>query len=192
VGADPRTTEAKSDYYDSMFHAAAAVGINTSALIELAIVGRPAFTLLDPEFADTQAGTLHFAHLTQTAGGILTTASSMDEHHAQLNAALASGAVDRGEFLRAFVRPYGLDQRAAALMADGVEALAVAEPARVRGRTDAVILALVGPLRRFGAGGKRRGKRGRWDRFLRKTRLRKRARRWGRRLLRPWTLVRRG
>jgi hypothetical protein len=193
VGADPRTSAAKSDYYDSMFHARAAVGINTSALIELAIVGRPAFTILDPEFADTQAGTLHFAHLTQTEGGILTTAASFEEHHAQLVAALEMPAVDREAFLRAFVRPYGRDVRSAARLADEVETLTVVAPVRARSRADDILVASLVPLRRLAGAGKRRTKkRGRVERWVRKTRLRKRARRWKRFALRPWTIVRRG
>src|SRR5207245_1818109 len=61
-GAKPTATQAKRDYYDSLFHAAAVVGINTSALVESAIVGRPAYTLLEPELQGAQEGTLHFAH----------------------------------------------------------------------------------------------------------------------------------
>jgi hypothetical protein len=180
VGADPRDQAAKSDYYDSMYHARAAVGINTSALIELAIVGRPAFTLLDPEFRDTQEGTLHFAHLTDTAGGILTTASTPDEHVDQLVAALASpnGRVDHSAFLHSFVRPHGLDRPAAPLLADEIERLAVSAPVPSAGFADAALLALMRPLRPLGGGGRRKGStRAHVDAWLRRTRVRKRGRR---------------
>ena len=46
AGANPVDSDARADYYDSMFHSVAMVGINTSALIESGIVGRPVFTVL--------------------------------------------------------------------------------------------------------------------------------------------------
>ena len=63
VGAEPNGPQARRDYVDSMWHCAAVVGINTSAQIEAAIVGRPVFTIRDPHFAHAQDGTLHFRHL---------------------------------------------------------------------------------------------------------------------------------
>ena len=45
-----RTTSTRSTTRDAV------VGINTSAQIEAAIVGRPVYTILDDEFAETQAG----------------------------------------------------------------------------------------------------------------------------------------
>ena len=45
------------------FTRAAVVGLNTSALVEAAIVDRPVFTILLPEFRENQEGTFHFHHL---------------------------------------------------------------------------------------------------------------------------------
>jgi hypothetical protein len=148
VGADPRNAEAKAGYYDSMHHAAAAVGINTSALIELAIIGRPAFTLLDPQFRDSQAGTLHFAHLTDAGGGILTTAATPDEHHRQLIDALNAPRepANRETFLRSFVRPHGLQRPAAPLLADAVETARAVDRAPVHGAVDAALRLMLWPV----------------------------------------------
>jgi hypothetical protein len=148
VGADPRDAQAKAGYYDSMHHAAAAVGINTSALIELAIIGRPAFTLLDRQFRDTQAGTLHFAHLTGAGGGILTATATRDEHHRQLVDALTAAREPdhRRAFLRAFVRPRGLDRPAAPLLAEAVETARAEEPAPTDGALDVMLRLLLWPL----------------------------------------------
>ena len=128
-GATPTSLQAKADYYDSIYHCRAVVGINTSALIEAAIVGRPVFTLLAPAFKATQEGTLHFNYLTGE-GGILSVAGSYDEHLDQLGAALANGweGSQRGErFVRRFVRPHGLQRPGAPRVADELERLA-AEP----------------------------------------------------------------
>ena len=54
-----------------MFHSVAVVGVNTSALIESGIVGRPVYTVLADEFAGQQEGTLHFQHLKNVNGGLL-------------------------------------------------------------------------------------------------------------------------
>jgi hypothetical protein len=123
-GADPVDDRARNDYFDSIHHAAAVVGLNTSALIESAVVGRRVLTVLDPEFRPTQEGTLHFHHL---AGAMLTVARDLDEHVAQLARA---GEADPGHvartrrFLESFVRPGGLATDAAPGLVDAIEAAA--------------------------------------------------------------------
>src|SRR5712691_5794079 len=85
----PTDEESKADYYDSIFHSAAVVGINTSAMIEAAIVGRSVLTILDPEYERVQRGTLHFRYLLEVGGGFVSVAESLGEHVAQLEHALA-------------------------------------------------------------------------------------------------------
>jgi hypothetical protein len=136
AGANPVDSDARADYYDSMFHSVAMVGINTSALIESGIVGRPVFTVLAPEFAGQQEGTLHFKHLTHANGGLLHVAASMDEHLAQLARAVRGehDAVKSRAFVEAFVRPHGLDTPAAGKFVEVIEATAAApRPTPVRG-----------------------------------------------------------
>src|SRR5690606_19287065 len=87
AGGYPVTEAAQADYFDSLHHADAVFGINTSALLEAGIVGRPVFTLLDPEFAETQEGMRHFAHLTR--GGFLHVAADFEAHWQALRRALA-------------------------------------------------------------------------------------------------------
>ena len=130
LGANPLDPQAKADYFDSLYHCGAVMGVNTSALIESAIVGRPVHTLLAPEFRDTQEGTLHFRYLARFEGGMLQVAEGFDEHLAQLAAALA-GDVDHERmrrFVRAFVRPQGLDTPATPRVVATVEE-ACARPA---------------------------------------------------------------
>ena len=70
-GSNPVDPESRADYFDSLYHAAAVVGLNTSALVEAAIVDRPVFTLLLPEFRENQEGTFHFHHLMTVGDGFL-------------------------------------------------------------------------------------------------------------------------
>jgi hypothetical protein len=135
LGGNPVDADSRSDYYDSIHHSAAVVGVNTSAQIESAIVGRGVYTLLTPEFHDTQAGTLHFRHLRDLNGGLLHVAEDFGEHVAQLEAAVRDprAAADRcRQFVEAFVRPYGLSEAATPRLVDALEAAASvrARPAR--------------------------------------------------------------
>jgi hypothetical protein len=131
---NPADDESRADYYDSIAYSAAVVGINTSALIESAIVGRGVFTLLAPEFRDTQEGTLHFRHLRDVSGGVLHTASHMADHVVQLEAGLQNpaGAAARGQrFVEGFVRPYGIDEPATPRLVAALEATAAGGPGRL-------------------------------------------------------------
>jgi hypothetical protein len=133
-GVAPIAEQAKADYYDSLYHCRAVVGINTSAQVEAAIVRRPVLTFLDPRFRTTQEGTLHFEYLTGSdEAGVVTVARSWEEHLDHLAAAIADPEAARPRlegFLRSFVRPHGLDVPAAPRAASAVERTALAREAR--------------------------------------------------------------
>ena len=126
--------QSKADFFDSLFHSAAIVGINTSALLEAGIVGRPVFTVLEPEFRASQEGTLHFHYLIEASAGFLRVAADLDEHVAQLSAAIANQGQDERArvFVGSFVRPAGLDRPATPILADALQQLqhAPTQPAR--------------------------------------------------------------
>ena len=130
-GVAPTDRQSKEEYFDSLYHAKAVVGINTSALVDSAIVRRPVFTMVHDQFRGTKTGTLHFSYLAREGDdGLLNVAESWDEHLDQLASVLraADGHHERIErFLRAFIRPHGLDQPAAPLAIDAVERAALAE-----------------------------------------------------------------
>lgn len=124
-GAAPMNAETKADYFDSMYHSAVVAGLNTSALIEAGIIGRPVHTILLPEFFESQEGTLHFHYLLD--GGLLRSTRDMTAHVAGLAESLESAdpAVHHNQaFVEAFVRPHGISVAAAPAFADAVEELA--------------------------------------------------------------------
>lgn len=132
-GSLPVDEESRSDFYDSLSHAAAVVGINTSALIEAAIAGRQTFTWLTAENRDTQEGTIHFDHLAGSDGdGPLVVAKSFSEHAGHLAHVVATGGAGATgrtrEFLERFVRPHGLDRPATPILVDAIERLAEIRP----------------------------------------------------------------
>ncbi|MGH7553940.1 MAG: hypothetical protein ACREMQ_13035, partial [Longimicrobiales bacterium] len=113
-GSLPVDDRSKDDYFESLHYCAAMVGLNTSAFIEAAIVGRPVHTIVVPEFSERQEGTLHFHYLKSVGGGVFRLARTFGEHRAQLAASLrepVSADVNAG-FVTAFVRPFGLDRPA--------------------------------------------------------------------------------
>src|SRR5436190_13845552 len=132
AGQQPDAGEARAGYFDSLAHSACIVGINTSGLIEAGIVGKAVLTVTDPAFAGTQEGTLHFRYLRRENGGLLQVARDLEEHVRQLERALQQGEEDARhvrEFVQRFTRPFGLDQAAAPLVAQGIEELGRLGPA---------------------------------------------------------------
>jgi hypothetical protein len=118
----PIAPDSKADYFDSMYHSAAVVGLNTSAQIEAAIVGRPVHTILLPEFRGNQEGTLHFRYLLD--GGLLRAVRSIEEHVAALAGSLREATAPHNrQFVGSFVRPLGLERPATLVLANALEAL---------------------------------------------------------------------
>ncbi|MEQ1574642.1 MAG: hypothetical protein ABL993_10390 [Vicinamibacterales bacterium] len=134
-GGNPIDAESRADYFDSLHHSAAVVGLNTSAFIEAGIVGRPVMTILPEEFRANQEGTLHFGYLMNVGGGLLTSARTLEDHERQLVEMLAGppeAVLERQRrFVTAFVRPHGLDVSATTLMVEAVEALGASAPVRL-------------------------------------------------------------
>jgi hypothetical protein len=132
-GSNPIDAESRADYFDSMFHAAAVVGLNTSAMVESAIVDRPVFTILLPEFRESQEGTFHFHYLLDAANGFLNISRSLEEHTEQV-AGVVTGATLRSNrrFVEHFVRPKGTAHAATPVFADAVEQIARDTPPRPR------------------------------------------------------------
>lgn len=134
-GANPTNEQARADYYDSIHHSAAVVGVNTTAFIESTIVNRPVHSLLFPRYRDTQMGAQHFRYLLPENGGMLNVARSPAEHGDQLAASL------RGEdeqlrrrnlgFVESFIRPFGIDQPATPRLVEAIEDLADRTPGHV-------------------------------------------------------------
>jgi hypothetical protein len=133
-GGNPVDAEARADYFDSLHHSAGVVGLNTSAFIEGAIVGRQVFAVLPPEYYDNQEGTIHFHYLLGVAGGLLHTSRALEDHAAQLDEFLrAPGNVpDRSRaFVEAFVRPHGLGETSTARFVAAIYELTTLRPAPV-------------------------------------------------------------
>ena len=129
--ANPVNEADRQDYFDSLFHSEAVVGVNTTAMVEAAIQGRTVHAVLADEFQDTQGGTLHFRYLLSENGGFLRVAKSLPEHAAQLAETLANPSLGRDaceRFVRTFIRPHGMDVDATPVLVSALEQLAASGP----------------------------------------------------------------
>lgn len=126
-GEDPIAHEAKANYFDALSHSLAVVGLNTTALIEAGIAGRPVLSVIQPDAGQESAP--HFHHLVD--GGLLRTARTWSDHLRQLAEVIdAPGVIPAAhrQFLATFVRPYGVEWDAAPLFAAAVERTAADGP----------------------------------------------------------------
>lgn len=120
------TPEVQQDYYNSIYHSAAVVGVNTSAFLEAAILDKPCVTIITDRYKSKQASQGHFRHL--LTADFLEVTSSMPESAAVI-ATILSGQDSKKEqrlrFVRDFIRPHGLDQSASNILAQGIESVAL-------------------------------------------------------------------
>jgi hypothetical protein len=130
VGSNPVDDAGRADYFDSLYHSAAVVGINTSALVEAAIVDRPVYTITLPEYHDNQEGTYHFHHLMTVGDGCLRVARTMGEHVEQLGQGLRGERASNAAFVERFIRPHGAAVASTDVFVRTVEELAAAAPPR--------------------------------------------------------------
>lgn len=132
----PTTMNTDQGLYDSLSHAAALVGLNTSAMLEAAIVGTAVCTVLAPGFTGGQEQTLHFQYLRKEHGGPLMEARDFEEHRQHLLHVLRDpySPQRRGRlFVASFLRPLGRNQRVDRFMVRELEQMAMAgkRPRRV-------------------------------------------------------------
>jgi hypothetical protein len=133
----PNDQSSKEIFFDSLFHADVVMGLNTSAMIEAAIVGRPVMTVLDKNYRGGQEDMQHFQYLLKVGGGLLVRTRIWRKHVAQLRDLLDQperARLQARKFTESFVRPLGLDRSPAPLFADIVLEVAGMAAARKRRR----------------------------------------------------------
>lgn len=122
----PLTDEEIETFRHSLLASSAVIGVNTTAMIEAAILRRPVFTVRDPAFAHSQRQTLHFAYLARDQGGFAAVADTLAEHVTQLEDLFAGRGQhpeDADGFVKRFVRPLGLRESATRHLCDAIEAV---------------------------------------------------------------------
>ena len=143
-GASPTNDEKRADYFDTLFHSAATVGLNTSAQVEAAILGRPVLIFIGGSDSPVRRGTvetLHFRYLSDAEHGVASVAETVADHFNQLRASLRRPDLERGlQFVASFLRPLGLDRPAAPILADAIERGAAIRKRPERGASPVALL----------------------------------------------------
>jgi hypothetical protein len=125
----PLSAEEIATFRHSLAASTAVVGINTTAMIEAAILRKPVFSIRDAAFDHSQAQTLHFSHLVGEEG-FVSTALTLPEHIQQLDRLFVHGAstAPADRFVERFIRPLGLNESATARLCDAIERVAHSSP----------------------------------------------------------------
>jgi hypothetical protein len=113
VAAAPiNSAEYRQRFRDELHHASVAVGLNTSGMIDAAILGKPVCTVELPDVPNRQRGTIHFEYLVSVGGGFVQTATSLEEHVTAIAELVRRDPYERDErsarFMREFIRPHGI------------------------------------------------------------------------------------
>jgi hypothetical protein len=149
VVESPVEDDQRADYFDSIYHSAVVMGVNTSAMIEAGAIGRAVHTITVPEFAASQTGVLHFRYLREVGGGLVQVASDLEDHVRRLEDVLTGRDTDGEEaarrFTELFVRPQGIQVPATPIFVDAIETLARGGP-RERMPAPRWLVLLRGPL----------------------------------------------
>lgn len=124
-GQRPDTDETRSTYYDSLYHSAAVIGVNTTGFLESAILDKPCLTIMNSLTNHGQEMRAHFKHLMDAE--YIEVAKDFHELM-ERTMCVISGTDDRREnrrkFVRDFIRPHGLDIPASEVMAGAILAVA--------------------------------------------------------------------
>ncbi len=124
-GALPETPTHFADMRSSFAHAAAAVGINTSGMIDAVLADRPTFSVRLERYADTQGRARHFRYLLDAdAFDWSADVAAFIEALGQVLDGKDARAAARKAFGRRFARPLGLERAAGDVIAERVLALA--------------------------------------------------------------------
>jgi CDP-glycerol glycerophosphotransferase (TagB/SpsB family) len=129
-GEHPLDERAKEDYFESLHYSTVVVGLLTSAFLEASVLGRPVHVFVPPEFEDRQEGLIHFHYLQTVGGGLFHPMRDFDEHCRRLADSLRDTPRRdlNAAFVKAFIRPHGIDRAATETFVAAVETFA-ASPA---------------------------------------------------------------
>tara|TARA_R110000850_G_scaffold125586_16_gene244066 strand:- start:1777 stop:3138 length:1362 start_codon:yes stop_codon:yes gene_type:complete len=121
--------QARQNYLHTLHYSAGAIGVNTSAMLEVAIADKPCITVIDKRYESAQAGMGHFRHMLD--GGFLQVAHSYGEAASCLGAILQGHdrlQDARRQFVARFVRPCGLNEPVAGILAHAIVSGATKTP----------------------------------------------------------------
>jgi len=121
-GEWPDIPQARQNLFHTLYFSAGSIGLNTTAMLEAAVVGRPCVAVVTDEYRRSQSERAHFQQMLR--GGFLETPRSAEETVA-LMARIVAGRDELGEarksFVQRFFRPLGESEPVSSLYAQAIE-----------------------------------------------------------------------
>lgn len=132
-----------ADFVWAVAHSAAVVCINTTAMLEAMMLGKPGFAIVTPEYAQTQRDCMHFQNLIEgeAIGCVDDFAAFADKLDTLLNHDEDERLQSRPRFIEAFTRPNGADINAGDFGAFAIDQVARRKPASLLGNREALVKA---------------------------------------------------
>lgn len=116
----PETNEARTSFYNAVKGSIFCLGINTSAMIDVAIMKKLCFALMLQKYVSTQQNAMHFQHLLNY-NAVISVESIEELFNAYLeniNELSSMNSCAQNAFVSKFIRPRGLSRSAGANAAD--------------------------------------------------------------------------
>ena len=121
-GEWPDVPQARQNLFHTLYFSAGTIGLNTTAMLEAAVVGRPCISIVTDEYRRSQGERAHFQQMLR--GGFLETPRSPEEA-VRVMAAIIAGQDERKQarcsFTERFFRPHGTTKPVAPLYAQAIE-----------------------------------------------------------------------
>lgn len=131
----PDSEEKFADFRASISYSAAAVGVNTSAMIDAVAADKPCIAVVTDRYRKTQVESQHFQHLMKANTLVLARdGEAVLNAVAELMAGVDRTKLERHTFANSFLRPSGTDVPAATVQADAIENLAAARLTEIQPR----------------------------------------------------------
>ena len=122
AGKMPDTKEALEIFYDTLYHSAAAIGINTQAMLDAIAAGKPVLAMIVEKYRARQVKTSYFHHISDSGGVYLPkTAGESVNFISELVAGHDALKEKRENLISGLIRPRGISAGEAA--ADEIENL---------------------------------------------------------------------
>ena len=121
-GEWPDVDGARQNLFDTLYHSLAVIGINTTAMLEACVIGKPCLAIMTEEFKSAQTERAHFQQVLR--GGFLEIAEYYQAVVPILQNLLSGKDTKiqaRKDFSHSFFRPHGLQFAASDLAATAIE-----------------------------------------------------------------------
>ncbi|MDO8753627.1 MAG: hypothetical protein Q7J80_07010, partial [Anaerolineales bacterium] len=121
-GGRPDIDETRQTYFDTLYHSAVVVGINTTGFLDAAIVDKPCVTLMDDQMRDGQGAHFNYlinADFIEVAKERSETFKIIDRIISGMDAKMEN----RRKFVHQFMRPQGMDIPASVVMTKAILAV---------------------------------------------------------------------